>query len=75
MNPPPKLTYKERISIKTSFGYSSQYQSIKNNTKINLTHILKRWNGNKSNGNPRAHAMTPAEVVTLKVYAIGIKYH
>ena len=44
VNTPPKLTNKEMRSIVTSFGYSSQDKIIENNTKIILTHILKRWN-------------------------------
>ena len=41
-NPPPKLTDQENLSIVNSFWSSSQYQSIENNTKRNLTRISKR---------------------------------
>ena len=44
VNPPPKLTDQENHSIANSFGYSSQDLSIENNTKIILTHVLKRFN-------------------------------
>ena len=57
------------------FGYSFQYQSIENNKKRILTHILKRWYRNKSSAHPSAHAITPDEVVALKVYDIELKYY
>ena len=42
VNTPPKLTDQEKRSIATSFGYSYQDQSIENNSKRILTHLLKR---------------------------------
>ena len=73
VHPLSKLTDQEKHSIATSFGSSSQYQSIDNNKKRILTHTLKRWSGNKSSNNPSAHAMTPSENVSIKVYSIEIK--
>ena len=70
VNPSPKLIDQENRSIATSFCSSSQDQSIENNTKIILNHILKRWNENKSSTNPSTHALTPAEIVALKLYFI-----
>ena len=70
---PPKFTDKEKVSIATYFGYSFQYQSIENNKKRILTHILKRWYRNKSSAHPSAHAITPDDVVALKVYDIELK--
>ena len=60
MNPSPKLTGKEKRSIATSFLSISQYQSIDNNTKIILTHILKRWYGEKSSAHPITYALIHA---------------
>ena len=60
MNPPPNLRYQEKCSIATSFGSYSQDQNIENDIKIIMTHLLKRWNGNKYNTSPSAHAMTHA---------------
>ena len=73
MNPPPKLPNQENHSIVTSFGSSSQYKIIKNNTKRILNHLIKCFNGNKSITHPIAHAMTTAEILALKVYYIEIK--
>ena len=44
VNPPSELTDKGKRNIATSFGYYYQYQSIENNTKTILTHVLKCWN-------------------------------
>ena len=47
LNPLPKLTNQEYSIIVASFLPIYQDQSIENNTKIILTHLLKRWYGNK----------------------------
>ena len=73
MNPPPKLTDQEKRSIATYFRSSSQDQSIENNTKIILTHILKHLNVKKSSNYPSAHTVTPAKIVALKVYSNELK--
>ena len=44
VNPPPKLTDQEKRSIVVSFGSSPQDQSIENNKKRIMTHVLKHWN-------------------------------
>ena len=44
VNPSPKLTDQEKKSIMNYFDYSSQYQCIETNTKIIMTHVLRRWN-------------------------------
>ena len=75
VNLPPKLTGQEKRSIMTYFGYSSQDQSIENNTKIIMTHILNRLNGNNSSTHPSTHTMSPSESVSLKVYYIELKYY
>ena len=71
--PSPKLTDQEKRSIATSFGYSSQYQCIETNTKRILTHVLKRWNENKSIAHPSICALTPAENVAMKICSIELK--
>ena len=73
MNPSPKLTYQENNSIATSFLLISQDEIIENNTKIILTHLLKRWHINKSSSHTVPHALTHAELVALKVYSIELK--
>ena len=73
VNPPPEWTDQETGSTVTSFFPSYQDQSIENNTKIMLTHLLKSWYGNKSRAHPSAHALSPAEVVSLKEYYIELE--
>ena len=57
----------------TSFGYSSQDQSIGNNSKIILTHLLRRWNGNTYNSYPIKNELTPSENVALRILYIELK--
>ena len=73
MNPSLKVTDKEKRSIATSFGSSSQDQGIENNAKIILTHILIRWNENKSSAHPSTCGFTSAETVAMKIYYIELK--
>ena len=75
VNPPPKVTDQEKRSIATLFGSFYQYQSIENNTKRILNHILNSWNENKSSTHWSEHETTPAEIVALKVYSIELKYY
>ena len=73
MNPLPKLTDQENHSITTSSFPISQYQNIVNKTKKILTRLLQRWDRNNSRARPSAHAMTPTEILELKVYSIELK--
>ena len=72
-NPPPKLTDKEKRSIVIYFGYSSQDQGIKTNSKRILTHILNCWNEKKSSAHPSTCALTSAETAALNIYSIELK--
>ena len=72
--PSPKLTDQENKYVRNSFDASSQYQCIETNSKIILTHVLMRWDGNKSNAHPSTSALTPAETVALKIYSIELKH-
>ena len=38
-----------------------------------LTHILKRWDQNKTQSHPSSSALSPAEHVSLKVFNIFLK--
>ena len=73
MNPPSKLIYQEMCSCATTILPISQDQSIENNTKRIMTHLLKHWGGKNSSVHPSANALTPTEVVALKVYSIKLK--
>ena len=68
VNLSPKLTDLEKRSIATCFWSSSQDQYIETYTKIILTHVLNRWNENKSIAQASAYALNPAETVALKIY-------
>ena len=52
-----------------------QEQSIENKLKRILTHVLKRWNENKSILHPSMNALTPNEHIALKISYIEIKYY
>ena len=71
--PSPKLTDQEKLSLVTYFLPIYQDQSIENNTKRILTHILNRCDRNKSSTHPTTHAFTRAEHVALKVCSIVLK--
>ena len=73
VNPPPKLTDQEKHSIANSFVSPSQDQCIETNTKRILTHVLKRWNEDKSIAHPSTCAFTPAETVAMTIYLIELK--
>ena len=73
MNPSPKLTDQEKHNIGTSLGYSSQDQCVETNTKIIITHVLKRWNEHKSIAHPITCALTPAETLAQKIYPFELK--
>ena len=75
VNTPPKLTDQEKRRIVTYFGSSYQEQSIENNSKIILDHLLKRLNVNKSSAPPSRDALKPAELVILRLYSIELKYY
>ena len=75
VNPPPNLIDKEKRVVVTYLLTISQDQSIENNTRIILNHILKGWDGNKSSAHPSAHVITPADVLSMKLYSIELKYY
>ena len=72
MNPSPKLTDKENKSVMNYFDYYSQDQCIETNTKRITTHVLRRWNENKSISHPSTFALNPAETVALNIYSIEL---
>ena len=74
VTPSPKLTNQEKKCVGNSFDVSSQDQCIETNSKIILTHVLRRWDENKSNAHPSTSALTTAETVALKIYSIELKH-
>ena len=70
VTPSPKLTDQEKKYVGNYFDASSQDKSIATNPKRILTHVLRRWYGNKYNEHPSTSALTPAETVSLKIYSI-----
>ena len=73
VNPSPNLIDQEKLSIETSFGYSSQDQTIETNTKRILTHVLNIREDNKSIAHPSTRELTPPETVALKIYSVELK--
>ena len=55
------------------FDSSSQDQCIETNTKRILTHVLMRWNEDKSNARPSTCTLYPDKTVALKIYSIELK--
>ena len=73
VNPSPKLTDQEKKTVMNYFDSSSKDQYIETNTKRILTHVLMRWNEDKSIAHPSTCELTPAETVALKIYSIELK--
>ena len=73
VNPSQKLTDQEKKSVMNYFDAFSKDQCIETNTKIILTHVLMRWNEDKSYSHPSTCAFTAAETVALKIYLIELK--
>ena len=63
VNPSPKLTDQENHNNATDFGSSSQDQSIENNTKRILTHVLNSWNETS-----QVHTQVHVHEYLLKLY-------
>ena len=74
VNPSQKLTDQENKTVMNSFDSTSQDQYIETNTKRVLTHVLMRWNEDKSNAHPSTCALTTDETVALNIYSIKLKY-
>ena len=55
------------------FDSSPQDQCIETNTKIILTHVVRRWNEDKYIAHPSTCALTPAETVAMQIYSIELK--
>ena len=68
-----KLADKENHIIATSVMSISQKNVSKITPRIILTHLVKRWNGNKSSAHPITNALKTAELVVLKVYYFELK--
>ena len=73
MKPYLKLTDQEKKHVRNYFDVSSQDQCTETNTKIIMTHVLRRWYENTSNAHPSTCALTPTENVALKIYSIELK--
>ena len=74
VKPSPKLTDQEKKFVRNSFDASSQDYCIETNSKIILTHVLRRWDDIKSNAHPSTSVMTTAETIALKIYSIELKH-
>ena len=73
MNPSPKLTDLEKKHVMNSFDSSSQDQCIDTSTEKILTCVLMCLNEDKFIARRSTCALTAAETVALKIYAIKLK--
>ena len=73
VKPSPKLTDQENKHVRNSFDASSKDQCIETKTKRILTHVLMRWDENKSNAHPSTCAFNPDETLALNIYSIELK--
>ena len=71
--PPPKLNSDELYVLSICYGPSMENQSNEVISNMVLTHLLKRWDENKTRLHPSSIAMTLAEHISLKVYCIILK--
>ena len=73
VDPHPKLDSDESDFLSYCYGQSMKNQSNKDIDKRVLTHILKRWDKNKTQPHPSSTAITSAEQISLKVCSIVLK--
>ena len=67
VDPHPKLDSDESEVLSNCYGQSMKNESNGNISNTVLTHILKRWDGNKTQSHPSSIAMTLVEHISLKV--------
>ena len=71
--PHPKLYSDELELLSNCYGQSMKNQLNEDIAKRVLTHLLKRWDQNKTQSHPRSTAITSAEHISLKVCSIFMK--
>ena len=70
---PPKFNSDESYVISIFYGQSMEIQSNEVISKMVLTHLLKRWDENKTQLHRSSIAMTPAENISLKIFCSILK--
>ena len=73
VDPHPKLDSDELELLSNCYGQSMKNQSNEDISKMVLTHLLKRWDQNKTQSHPSSNAITLAERISLKVCSIFLK--
>ena len=73
VEPHPKLDSDELEVLSNCYGQSMKNQSNEDISKMVLTHLLKRWDENKTQSPPSSTAMSSAEHISLKVCSIFLK--
>ena len=73
LDPHPKLDSDESGFLSNCYGQSMKNHSNGDISKMVLTHILKRWDQNKTQSHPSSTAITLAEHISLKVCSIVLK--
>ena len=74
LDPYPKLDSDELELLSKCYGRSMKNQSNENISKRVLTHLLKRWDQNKTQLHTRSTVITSAEHISLKVCSIVLTY-
>ena len=73
VDPHPKLDSDESEVLSNCYGQSMKNQLNEDISKIVLTHLLKRWDENKTQSHPSSTAMNSEEHISLKVCSIVLK--
>ena len=71
--PHPKLDSDESELLSNCYGQSMKNQLNEDISKMVLTHLLKRWDQNKTQLHPSSTTITSAERISLKVCSIILR--
>ena len=73
VDPHPKLDIYDSELLSNFYGQSMKNQSNEDISNMLLTHLLKRWDQNKTQLHPSSTAITSEERIYLKVCSIVLK--
>ena len=73
VDPHPKINIDDLVILSNCNGQAMKKETYEDIAKRILTHILKRWDQNKTQSHPSSAALTAAEHVSLKFYNIVLK--
>ena len=67
LDPHPKLHIDDLVIPSKCYGQAMKKETNEDIAKRILTHLLKRWDQNKTQSHPSSTSITAAEHVSLKV--------